>query len=171
MQVTVSTSAPSQSLSDRKSLPLSTSGPSECKHDSMGDGDGDSGDDDSDSEVRRVPEAPGKGASSAVAGSLPRGQPSPLKRRRNGASADKENKRLKRLLRNRVSAQQARERKKAYLSELEEKYKEMEQRNAELEERVSTLQGENMMLRQIVKNTTMSKNGGPAVPSVISEFA
>lgn len=55
------------------------------------------GDDDSDSEVRRVPEAPGKGASSAVSGSLPRGQsPSVLKRRRNGGSADKENKRLKR---------------------------------------------------------------------------
>lgn len=53
-----------------------------------------------------------------------------------------------RLLRNRVSAQQARERKKAYLSELEIRSKELEHRNAELEERVSTLQRENQMLRQ-----------------------
>jgi transcription factor HY5 len=54
-----------------------------------------------------------------------------------------------RLLRNRVSAQQARERKKAYLTDLEVRSKELEQRNAELEERVSTLQHENQMLRQV----------------------
>lgn len=54
-----------------------------------------------------------------------------------------------RLLRNRVSAQQARERKKAYLSDLEVRSKELEHRNAELEERVSTLQRENQMLRQV----------------------
>jgi transcription factor HY5 len=62
-----------------------------------------------------------------------------------------------RLLRNRVSAQQARERKKAYLSDLEVRSKELEQRNAELEERVSTLQRENQMLRQ-VSNSAESWN-------------
>jgi Skp family chaperone for outer membrane proteins len=54
-----------------------------------------------------------------------------------------------RLLRNRVSAQQARERKKAYLSELEVRVKELEKRNSELEEKLSTLQNENQMLRQV----------------------
>lgn len=54
-----------------------------------------------------------------------------------------------RLLRNRVSAQQARERKKAYLSDLEVRSKELQQRNEELEEKVSTLQRENYMLRQV----------------------
>jgi len=57
---------------------------------------------------------------------------------------------VNRLLRNRVSAQQARERKKAYLSDLEVRSKELEHRNAELEERVSTLQRENQMLRQVL---------------------
>ena len=54
-----------------------------------------------------------------------------------------------RLLRNRVSAQQARERKKAYLIDLEARVKELETKNAELEERLSTLQNENQMLRQV----------------------
>jgi exonuclease VII small subunit len=53
------------------------------------------------------------------------------------------------LLRNRVSAQQARERKKAYMSELEARVKDLERRNSELEERLSTLQNENQMLRQV----------------------
>lgn len=54
-----------------------------------------------------------------------------------------------RLLRNRVSAQQARERKKAYLSELEVRVKDLEKKNSELDERLSTLQNENNMLRQV----------------------
>jgi transcription factor HY5 len=54
-----------------------------------------------------------------------------------------------RLLRNRVSAQQARERKKAYLTELETRVKDLEKKNSELEERLSTLQNENQMLRQV----------------------
>lgn len=54
-----------------------------------------------------------------------------------------------RLLRNRVSAQQARERKKAYLIDLEVRVKELETKNAELEERLSTMQNENQMLRQV----------------------
>lgn len=56
---------------------------------------------------------------------------------------------LWRLLRNRVSAQQARERKKAYLTDLEVKVKELEKKNSEMEERFSTLQNENQMLRQV----------------------
>ncbi|KAJ4881131.1 Basic-leucine zipper domain protein [Raphanus sativus] len=66
----------------------------------------------------------------------------------------------KRLLRNRVSAHQARERKKAYLGELENRVKDLENRNSELEDRLSTLQNENQMLRQILKNTTGNKRGG-----------
>ncbi|XVF88141.1 hypothetical protein PTKIN_Ptkin19aG0026200 [Pterospermum kingtungense] len=81
-------------------------------------------------------------------------------RTRGRSPGDKENKRLKRLLRNKVSAQQARERKKAYLNELESSVKDLEKKNSELEERLSTLQNENQMLRQIVKNTTASRRGG-----------
>ncbi|KAL0330528.1 UNVERIFIED_CONTAM: Transcription factor HY5 [Sesamum radiatum] len=80
--------------------------------------------------------------------------------RRGRSPADKENKRLKRLLRNRVSAQQARERKKAYLIDLEARVKGLETKNAELEERLSTLQNENQMLRQILKNTTAGSQDG-----------
>ena len=54
-----------------------------------------------------------------------------------------------RLLRNRVSAQQARERKKAYLIDLETRVKDLEKKNSELKERLSTLQNENQMLRQV----------------------
>jgi transcription factor HY5 len=49
-----------------------------------------------------------------------------------------------------VSAQQARERKKAYLYDLETKAKDLEKINAELEQHVSTLQNENNMLRQVL---------------------
>jgi hypothetical protein len=61
-----------------------------------------------------------------------------------------------RLLRNRVSAQQARERKKAYLSELEVRVKDLEKRSSELEERLSTLQNENQMLRQVRAHVSQS---------------
>lgn len=57
-----------------------------------------------------------------------------------------------RLLRNRVSAQQARERKKAYLSDLETRVNDLEKKNSELKERLSTLQNENQMLRQVCVN-------------------
>ncbi|KAL0394251.1 UNVERIFIED_CONTAM: Transcription factor HY5 [Sesamum latifolium] len=120
----------------------------------------------SDDEIRRVPEIGGEAAGAtasgrdggSVAGTV---QPSGSGPRRRGRSpADKENKRLKRLLRNRVSAQQARERKKAYLIDLEARVKELETKNAELEERLSTLQNENQMLRQILKNTTAGSQEG-----------
>ncbi|KAJ4794703.1 Transcription factor HY5-like protein [Rhynchospora pubera] len=125
----------------------------------------------SDEEIRRVPELgselAGPSSSGAEVGSggrLVRNQSStPASQRRRGRSpADKEHKRLKRLLRNRVSAQQARERKKAYLNDLEARAKDLEKSNAELEQRVSTLQNENNMLRQILKNTTVGRKGSSA---------
>ncbi|KAG9143587.1 hypothetical protein Leryth_020790 [Lithospermum erythrorhizon] len=59
-----------------------------------------------------------------------------------------------------ASAQQARERKKAYMIDLEVKVKELETKNAELEEKLSTLQNENQMLRKILKNTTAGSQEG-----------
>ncbi|CAL0304523.1 unnamed protein product [Lupinus luteus] len=67
--------------------------------------------------------------------------------------ADKEYRRLKRLLRNRVSAQQARERKKVYVNDLESRAQEMEDKNSKLEECISTLVNENTMLRKVLMNT------------------
>ncbi|XP_057827184.1 transcription factor HY5 [Cryptomeria japonica] len=122
----------------------------------------------SDDDIRRVPEmgvemqAIGGSSTSVVANQLgnpPHTTTANAQRKRGRTPVDKEHKRLKRLLRNRVSAQQARERKKAYLNDLETKVKDFEKRNAELEERVSTLQNENQMLRQILKNTTGKKKG------------
>lgn len=121
----------------------------------------------SDEEIRRVPEMLGEpGATSAsgrdigsVAGPDRVQVSGPGQRKRGRSPADKEGKRLKRLLRNRVSAQQARERKKAYLSDLETRVKDLEKRNSELEERLSTLQNENQMLRHILKNTTAGRRG------------
>jgi hypothetical protein len=79
------------------------------------------------------------------------------KHKYNHIEDEKERKKLKRLLRNRVSAQQARERKKAFLGKLEVKCNELESRAQELEHKVNKLERENFMLRQVVKNTT-SKN-------------
>uniref|UniRef100_A0A0D9WRU5 Transcription factor HY5 n=1 Tax=Leersia perrieri TaxID=77586 RepID=A0A0D9WRU5_9ORYZ len=100
-------------------------------------------------------------AAAAAAGtsSSPAAQAGSSSRRRGRSTADKEHRRLKRLLRNRMSAQQARERKKAYMSELEARVKELERSNSELEERLSTLQNENQMLRQVLKNTTVNRRG------------
>ena len=78
----------------------------------------------------------------------------------NHVEDEKERKRLKRLLRNRVSAQQARERKKAYMSDLEQERLGMEARFAEMEAKINTLERENFMLRQVVKNATQGKTGG-----------
>uniref|UniRef100_A0A1J3IVF6 Transcription factor HY5 n=1 Tax=Noccaea caerulescens TaxID=107243 RepID=A0A1J3IVF6_NOCCA len=72
--------------------------------------------------------------------------------------AERESSRLKKLLRNRVSAHQARERKKVYVNELEKRMKDLEAKNTELEEMLSTLQKENHMLRHIIKNTTLSSS-------------
>nr|USU43532.1 bZIP HY5-like protein [Paeonia suffruticosa] len=122
----------------------------------------------SDDEIRRVPEIGGEAAGTSASGRAASSVSGPdrvqasgeSQRKRGRSPADKENKRLKRLLRNRVSAQQARERKKAYLNELEVRVKNLEKKNSELDERLSTLQNENQMLRQILKNTTASRRGG-----------
>ncbi|EXC71566.1 Transcription factor HY5 [Morus notabilis] len=111
----------------------------------------------SDEEIRRVPEIGGEsgGASASGRDTGSVGGPDRVlvagegQRKRGRNPADKESKRLKRLLRNRVSAQQARERKKAYLSDLETRVKDLEKKNSELEERLSTLQNENQMLRHV----------------------
>ncbi|XP_050218343.1 transcription factor HY5-like [Mercurialis annua] len=75
------------------------------------------------------------------------------KRRKGRNPVDKEYRRLKRLLRNRVSAQQARERKKVYVNELESKAKELQEHNSKLDEKISTLINENAMLRKVLMNT------------------
>ncbi|XP_062227666.1 transcription factor HY5-like [Phragmites australis] len=124
----------------------------------------------SDEEIRRVPEFGLDQAGPSTSGtSLERAQSSSAAqaasaRRRCRSPADKEHRRLKRLLRNRVSAQQARERKKAYMSELEVRVKDLEKRNSELEQRLSTLQNENQMLRQVLKNTVNRRGPVVAVP-------
>jgi transcription factor HY5 len=64
----------------------------------------------------------------------------------------KEAKRLKRLLRNRVSAQQARERKKSYVQDLEAKCQSQDQKTAQMEQRIKVLERENVMLRSVIKN-------------------
>ena len=72
----------------------------------------------------------------------------------NHVEDEKERKRMKRLLRNRVSAQQARERKKAYMFSLEDERRAAAEKTAELEAKINTLERENFMLRQVVKNST-----------------
>ncbi|PSR91830.1 Transcription factor like [Actinidia chinensis var. chinensis] len=120
----------------------------------------------SDDEIRKVPEIGGETAGTAASGREAGSVSGPNRvqrddpRKRGRNPADKEHKRLKRLLRNRVSAQQARERKKAYLIDLEARVKDLEKKNSELEEKNSTLQKENQMLRQILKNTTAGMQEG-----------
>lgn len=70
-----------------------------------------------------------------------------------GVTDEKERKRLKRLLRNRVSAQQARERKKCYVSSLEQRVKDLESNVGSLELKVKTLEREKFMLLEVVKKT------------------
>ena len=75
----------------------------------------------------------------------------------NSAEDERERKRLKRLLRNRVSAQHARERKKAYMTSLENAEKERQERLDELENKVKTLEKENEMLREVIKTYTQKE--------------
>ena len=67
---------------------------------------------------------------------------------------DKERKRITRLLQNRVSAHQARVRKSAYMSTLEDDRRDIKDRLAEMEGKIKTLEKENVMLRHVVKNAT-----------------
>lgn len=59
-----------------------------------------------------------------------------------------------------MSAQQARERKKAYMSTLEDEKRGIQTKMAEMEAKINTLERENFMLRQVVKNATQGKSGG-----------
>lgn len=77
------------------------------------------------------------------------------------------NKDAMRLLRNRVSAQQARERKKAYMSDHETEMLVMGAKMAEMEVKINTMERENSMLRQVVKNETQSSMS--ALPSVFPD--
>ncbi len=56
------------------------------------------------------------------------------------------------MLRNRVSAQQARERKKSYVQDLEAKCQSQDQKTAQMEQRIKVLERENVMLRSVIKN-------------------
>ncbi|CAN6886043.1 unnamed protein product [Brassica oleracea] len=78
---------------------------------------------------------------------------STAKRGRRRDPVDKEYRRHKRLLRNRVSAQEARERKKVYVSDMESRANELQNNNDELGEKISTLMNENTMLRKMLINT------------------
>jgi transcription factor HY5 len=51
-----------------------------------------------------------------------------------------------------VSAQQARERKKTFVANLEAKNKLQEQQMLAMQEQVKKLERDNMMLRQVIKN-------------------
>lgn len=92
---------------------------------------------------------------SALAAMSPDDQLKEIQKRLVGVECVKEQKRLKRLLRNRVSAQQARERKKNYVSTLEDKSREQENEIQQLQQKVQSLKQENQMLRQVVKNMRM----------------
>ena len=75
-----------------------------------------------------------------------------------------------RLLRNRVSAQQARERKKSYVSTLESKSAGQDEKITQLQQRVKTVERENVMLRQIIKGAlaaaAAAAGGDPVTPRV-----
>ncbi len=70
-----------------------------------------------------------------------------------------------RLLRNRVSAQQARERKKSYVSTIEERVHDQDTQLAQLRQRVQTLERENGMLRQVIKNIKGNNKDAMLVPA------
>ncbi|KAG2486435.1 hypothetical protein HYH03_014882 [Edaphochlamys debaryana] len=76
---------------------------------------------------------------------------SPDEQERRAGGTDKDARRLKRLLRNRVSAQQARERKKAYVVSLEDQVREQQEHIAALETRVEAVEGQNTALRNIIR--------------------
>eukprot|EP00270_Netrium_digitus_P001991 TRINITY_DN1223_c0_g1_i2.p1 TRINITY_DN1223_c0_g1~~TRINITY_DN1223_c0_g1_i2.p1 ORF type:complete len:380 (-),score=72.46 TRINITY_DN1223_c0_g1_i2:494-1633(-) len=91
--------------------------------------------------------------------SLPQVVPSEQKAASPAKTAEmlKEERRRKRLLRNRVSAQQARERKRQHIEEMEEKCKKIAQANEELENVLQTLTKENETLRKILRNNMMAR--------------
>ncbi|KAH0462757.1 hypothetical protein IEQ34_010332 [Dendrobium chrysotoxum] len=109
---------------------------------------------DSDEDLFTVPDvesAPGNSSPAAIEAGKVSGE-GPSKSRKGRNPAEREYRRLKRLLRNRVSAQQARERKKVYLNDLESTATHLQEQNMKLEEKISTLVNENTMLRKVLMN-------------------
>ncbi|PNH07814.1 Transcription factor HY5 [Tetrabaena socialis] len=82
-----------------------------------------------------------------------------------GGAGDKDARRLKRLLRNRVSAQQARERKKQYVSSLEDQIREQQAHIGLLEGRVEAVEAQNEALRNIVRTMRGFTDAPPAAPA------
>uniref|UniRef100_A0A7N1A1I8 BZIP domain-containing protein n=1 Tax=Kalanchoe fedtschenkoi TaxID=63787 RepID=A0A7N1A1I8_KALFE len=74
------------------------------------------------------------------------------KRGKSRSTADREHKKIKR-----ISAQQARERKKVYVSDMEQRARELQESNARLEEKISTLINENTMLRKVLISSRPKK--------------
>lgn len=67
-----------------------------------------------------------------------------------GSEEEKDARKLQRLLRNRVSAQQARERKKAYVGTLEERLAAQKEQLAEVESKLAAAEESNATLRRII---------------------
>ncbi|TXG71524.1 hypothetical protein EZV62_000103 [Acer yangbiense] len=108
---------------------------------------------DSDEDLLTVPDVEASPAMESTNNNNNTDQIQNQKRRKGRNPVDKEYRRIKRLLRNRVSAQQARERKKVYVNELESRANELQDLNSKLEETISTLTNENTMLRKVLLNT------------------
>ena len=70
-----------------------------------------------------------------------------------------DDRRRKRLLRNRVTAQQARERKSNYIQEMEHRCNLVEDANSELEENIAQLEQENAQLRVKMRRVVQSTAG------------
>ncbi|KAG2426273.1 hypothetical protein HXX76_013030 [Chlamydomonas incerta] len=81
-----------------------------------------------------------------------------------GGGNDKDARRLKRLLRNRVSAQQARERKKQYVTSLEDQIREQQSHIGLLEKRIEVVESQNDALRNIIR-TMRGFADAPAPPA------
>ena len=86
---------------------------------------------------------------------------------------ERERKRLRRLLRNRASAQQARERKKHFLASIEERASEMEAAVEGLAARAQLLERENATLRMLLRTATEAPAAQPhaAQPETAEESA
>jgi len=65
-----------------------------------------------------------------------------------GDMPEVEKKRLYQVVRNRISAQQSRDRKKAYVDQLEQEKRDLESRNLALEQKIARLKFENRLLKQ-----------------------
>ena len=81
---------------------------------------------------------------------------------------ERERKRLRRLMRNRASAQQARERKKNWTSSIEERARELQLCVEHLQGRANMLERENWALRALLKTATApSPPAGDAAADVV----